>query len=138
MAATPKNQYRPSRFRTEPSMDRDEILFYEMSCGKSRQKMRGPKVLENEIIKQSINMNVVRKKMLSEHRNRIEEKCRSDIKSSENHNRVLSSKDQGGTKMSVDEMQMTFYPKSKEQHKPSEDLYDNEFISIGDINWIRK
>lgn len=42
---TPKNQYRPSRFRTEPSMDRDEIYFYEMSCGKSRQKMRGPKVL---------------------------------------------------------------------------------------------
>lgn len=45
---------------------------------------------------------------------------------------MLSSKDPGSKN---DEMQMTFYPK---QPKPCDDLYDNEFISIGDINWTRK
>jgi hypothetical protein len=39
-----------------------------------------------------MNMKVVRKKLLSEHRNRFEDKARQDIKSSENHTRVGSSK----------------------------------------------
>lgn len=71
---TNKLQVRPTRFRTEPSVDREDVYFNELSVGKaqSSQKSRGPKVLENDLIKHSMNMNVVRKKLLSEHRNRFE------------------------------------------------------------------
>ena len=77
-------------------MDQDEPCFFDFSCGKS--KTKGPKVLENDFLKHSANMNIVRKKMMSEHRSRNEDKSRNNLKSSENHGRFSNdtSQDKSG------------------------------------------
>jgi hypothetical protein len=109
------------RFNTEPSVE----LF---QPDRRPQRQRIPRVIENELIKQSSQLHALRQNMLSEHRSRPEGN-RHDLRSSGNTRVSIPARQFNNKHNSNCVELLTFYPKG---NSLSQFGFENEFMDPQD------